>query len=104
MNLLKENFDCTWRSAFGKSFAAVANVSLTNLWDTSPVSTFTRQTLTEVVPTSMPKTKRPFILFLLDWPFGGDSLFGDCDAMLCVSGKKDIGSVLHIKEEKLNAD
>ena len=52
------------------------------------MSTFTRQTLTEVVPTSMPKTKRPFILFLLDWPFGGDRLFGDSDAMLCVSEKK----------------
>ena len=52
--------------------------------------------MTEVVPTSMPKTKRPFILFLLDWPFGGDSLFGDCDAMLCVSEKKG-NIVLDIK-------
>ena len=45
----------------------------------------TKQTLTDVVPTSMPKTNLPFILFLLDKLV----LFGESDAIFHSSEKKE---------------
>ena len=65
------NANLTCKSAVGTSFAVLAKVSLTNLWEASKVSMFTRQTLTDVVPTSIPNTKLQFLGVFL-WDLEGD--------------------------------